>query len=441
MNCFPKTGTIEYIVKSSEFINETIIGYVLNTIFFPKHNNDNKHLLKNALNGELLEGELGNSVYQIGHFQSNDNYGSNIMERADAELDKLFDIKLSYFNKIKMEYNDTKYYGCIPEHKDIIITMLLLQLSNTLKIVADELGMIHGDLKAGNVFFSIKPNYFTINYPLNTTINIKTNIRLKIADYGKSSIIYKGVRFYCEKPSLETIARLANIDDTVLLELNKDEYMVNNFVDSLMSSAVRHRECPYFRSIDLYCVIISLAMQSPIFMDFYKDKRIADALFSTGDLLAKPPNINPEELGSINTTFTILNKKQLKCGAIESCIYKCNADFIRLVSTTKNIDNIFLNHIRILNKIRSYEEPNEYNDDNIIRTEFEEILLLLRELDNREQINNHLTIINNICKKINTVFKEKLKTMQQMNSINREIIIEYLRKIHDKIHQTVQNII
>ena len=448
--CFPNTQTIEYIVKSSEFINETIIGYVLNTIFFPKHISNDQyvysspekqtpqpHELTNILNGELLEDELGNSVYQIGHFQSNDKYGSNIMERADAELDKLFDNKLTYFNKIKMEYNDKKYYGCIPEHKDIIITMLLLQLSNTLKIVADKLGMIHGDLKAGNVFFSIKPSYFTVNYPLNTSINIKTNIRLKIADYGKSSIIYKGVRFYCEKPSLETIARLANIDDTVLLEPNKDEYMVNNFIDSLMSSAVRHRECAYFRSIDLYCVIISLAMQSPIFMYFYKDKGISAALFSTGDPLAKPPNINQEELGSINTAFTILNKKQLKCGAIESCISKCNVDFIKLVSTTKNIDDIFLNYTNILTMIPSYEESNEYNDDNKIRTEFEKILLLLRELDNPEQINNHLAIINNVCKNINTVFEEKLKTVQQIRSINRDIIIEILRKIHNNVQTIV----
>ena len=110
--CFPKTGTIEYIVKSSEFINETIIGYVLNTIFFPKHKDVSFTLgldsIKNALNGELLEGELGNSVYQIGHFQSNDNYGSNIMEQADAELDKLFKGEKSlhtneHFQKIKMD--------------------------------------------------------------------------------------------------------------------------------------------------------------------------------------------------------------------------------------------------------------------------------------------------------------------------------------------------
>ena len=388
-HCFPNIQKINYIVKSSEFINETIIGYVLNTVFFPKHNNNNEHFLKNMLNGELLDDELGNSVYQIGHFQSNDNYGGNIMEKADGELDKLFKTP-EFFEMIVIQNGTHEYSGNNPDHNDIIITMLLLQLSNTLKKVADELGMTHGDLKTGNVFFSIKSNYLKVNYPLSSEMTIKTNIRLKIADYGKSSIIYNHIRFYCKKPVLEKFSGLASIGDTFLLskEHNKYEYIVDNLIDSLMSNALRHHPCPYFRSIDLYCVIISLAMQSPIFMYFYNRYDIGKLLFteidplsllstellankklvndvmhiatlqpyandsnlkdviksiqenkSTFSIHSKDPVIGPvitnlifeciknqiglEAAASINIAFTKLNKKQLKCSAIESCIDKC----------------------------------------------------------------------------------------------------------------------
>lgn len=335
--CFPKTGTIEYIVKSSEFINETIIGYVLNTIFFPKHNDVSLTLgldsINNALNGELLEGELGNSVYQIGHFQSNDNYGSNIMEQADAELDKLFKGEKSlhtneHFQKIKMEYNDKQYFGCNPEHKDIIITMLLLQLSKTLKIVADELGMIHGDLKAGNVFFSIKDNYFTVNYPLNDTIKIKTNIRLKIADYGKSSIIYKGIRFYCDSLGSELTNTAINPAKDANIEVG-DKYSTGfglNIKGVSAAIKLRNLPCPYFRSFDLYCVIVSLAIQSKMFMEFYTDNQINLVLFGYGENI--PFKIQPKmNIASINTAIWILNQSEcnsrFKCNAIEECIEKC----------------------------------------------------------------------------------------------------------------------
>jgi hypothetical protein len=335
-NCFPKTKTIEYIVKSSEFINETIIGYVLNTRFFPKHNESftfGLDSIKNALNGELLEGELGNSVYQIGHFQSNDNYGSNIMEQADAELDKLFKGEKSlhtneHFQKIKMVYNGEKYFGCNPEHKDIIITMLLLQLSNTLKIVADDFGMIHGDLKAGNVFFSIKDNYSTVNYPLNDTIKIKTNIRLKIADYGKSSIIYNGIRFYCD--SLGSGVTNTAIEWAGDTDINVgDKYSTGfglNIKGVSASIKLRHLPCPYFRSFDFYCVIVSLAIQSTMFMKFYTDNQINLVLFGYSENIPFeiPLNMNIE---SINTAIWILNQSKyngrFKCNGIEECIEKC----------------------------------------------------------------------------------------------------------------------
>jgi hypothetical protein len=447
--CFQQTHTINYIIKSSEFINETIIGYVLNTIFFQKHNLKTPQLLEltNILNGELLEGELGNSVYQIGHFQSNDNCGSNIMEKADAVLDKLFNDE-KYFNQIKIEYNGKIYYGCIPTHKDIIITMLLLQLSNTLQIVAEKLGMIHGDLKAGNVFFSIKPNYLTVDYPLNNTIKIKTNIRLKIADYGKSSIIYEGIRFYCDAFGSSLITTHTSARDEKLNENN--EYSLDYGTLSIKVSMpidLRHLPCPYFRSIDLYCVIISLAIQSPIFMNFYMRYDIGKLLFAGKDPLsllsvellanktllkhamdkypnsanfnaaiesiqqnklmfsihAQNPAIGPyiiniameciklyfgsDKVASINTAFKILNKNKLNCLAIELCIDKC----IKIFNYLQHVDTVIHHIDEFILKYRQFifgiepavDIPVQNQEIDTILTQIEQTRILTTKLLDR----------------------------------------------------------
>ena len=444
--CFPHTKDIQYIVKSSEFINETIIGYVLNTIFFPKHINDltsqtnEQQKLDSILKGELLDkDELGNSVYQIGHFQSNDNYGSNIMEKADAELDKLFKGESlhtnEHFKKITMVYKEKKYFGCNPEHKDIIITMLLLQLSNTLKIVADELGMIHGDLKAGNVFFSIKDNYSLFEYPLNDTINIKTNIRLKIADYGKSSIIYKGIRFYCDSVASgvtnTTINWAKDADIT-----NDNKYSTGfgmNILGATAAIKLRLLPCPYFRSFDLYCVIVSLAIQSEMFMQFYIDNQIYRALFvdkgtsresNADSQLAIELSITPVDskmkIESIKTAISILNQSKFngrfKCNGIEECIEKCVHVFDKNVDKYKSLLNKingiivkYREHIIDIENDSAYSPP-EVHTYNTIFNQIDAITNMTKKLQDR--LNNcnyrNLTIesIKFINKELDTIYSD-----------------------------------
>jgi len=354
--CFPKTTEIQYIVKSSEYINETIIGYVLNTIFFPKHNSSSSSSNADAdvskvLDGELFEGELGNSVYQIGHFQSNDNYGANLMEKADGELDELFDDVGTSFNRIQIKYNEKSYCGNEPNHKNIIISMLLLQLSNTLQKVSNELGMTHGDLKAGNVFYSIKDSYMNVNYPLNKDITIRTNIRLKIADYGKSSIIYEGVRFYCGSYKTRFVPELLKYNNYTVDANGYYSYDYSVSKDILPISVkvahqLRHIKCPYFRSFDLYCVMISLAVQCSSFKNFYNEYEIGNILFkyqhatTTGSSntnvddpvqsFGSHPFDKPQSTSFI---FTELNNKKLNCGAIELCIDKYIKIFTDIAST------------------------------------------------------------------------------------------------------------
>jgi hypothetical protein len=353
--CFPKTIEIQYIVKSSEYINETIIGYVLNTIFFPKHNSSNADAdVSKVLDGELFEGELGNSVYQIGHFQSNDNYGANLMEKADGELDELFNDVGTSFYRIQIKYNEKSYCGKEPNHKNIIISMLLLQLSNTLQKVSNELGMTHGDLKAGNVFYSIKDSYMNVDYPLNKDITIRTNIRLKIADYGKSSIIYEGVRFYCGSYKTRFVPELLKYNNYTVDADGYYSYDYSVSTDILPISVkvahqLRHIKCPYFRSFDLYCVMISLAVQCSSFKNFYNEYKIGNILFkyqhatttgSSNTIVDDPvQSFNSHTFDkpqNISFIFTELNNKKLNCGAIELCIDKYIKIFTDIAS--KDID-------------------------------------------------------------------------------------------------------
>ena len=155
----------------------------------------------------------------------------------------------------------------------------------------------------------------------------------------KSSIIYNGIRFYCEKPFVDKLS-VTKLNDNKVLPNN--EYIVDNLSSVFLSTTVRHRKCAYFRSIDLYCVIISLAMQSPIFMEFYKIQGIGKILFSIQDQDPFPTSLKSqqqivhENMGSINIAFEILNKKQLKCGAIELCIAKCIEIFNESTSTSNS---------------------------------------------------------------------------------------------------------
>jgi hypothetical protein len=276
------------------------------------------------------------------------------MEKADGELDELFNDVGTSFYRIQIKYNEKSYCGKEPNHKNIIISMLLLQLSNTLQKVSNELGMTHGDLKAGNVFYSIKDSYMNVDYPLNKDITIRTNIRLKIADYGKSSIIYEGVRFYCGSYKTRFVPELLKYNNYTVDADGYYSYDYSVSTDILPISVkvahqLRHIKCPYFRSFDLYCVMISLAVQCSSFKNFYNEYKIGNILFkyqhatttgSSNTIVDDPvQSFNSHTFDkpqNISFIFTELNNKKLNCGAIELCIDKYIKIFTDIAS--KDID-------------------------------------------------------------------------------------------------------
>ena len=205
---FPKI-----LVGSSEYVNEIIIGYFMNKIFFPSLLDKSKANIKDLCTGRLLSPyDLGYSVFQLGYFQSTkDNNqiqsGYNVMQAADGTIDKIFinmDEKFSIFKRILL-YNN---YNQRITDKDGIICHIMLQIIEVLTILTRYFDFFHGDLKAGNVFFSFNDNYLD-----NTlTDGSKSNIRIKIADYGKSAMSFGNKHFFFEnlKPLLLLIMQPKN---------------------------------------------------------------------------------------------------------------------------------------------------------------------------------------------------------------------------------------
>ena len=329
--CLPGKETIQTVVGNSEYINETIIGYILNFIFFNSYMDDDsplKYNLENLLNGIPNQiGDLGNSVLQMGYFQNeNHSVGYNAMEKATNTIDKLF--SSGDFTKIKFQIN-----GKNISNVENIILMLLQQVNSTLQILKNIYGFNHGDLKAGNIFYKIDDSYLNIDYPLDgynyvktkqSQIKCRTNIRLKIADYGKSSITFNGNRYYCNdmKYKYHKILQIYSSPEKMSFEslTNDNKYLFDFKGPYALEISMRHLVCPYFLSADYYVFIVSWALTSTEFYNFLKNNKILDVIGLQLDEKDLKNHKNPE---SVITAFKILRGRYLKCAAIDESSDYC----------------------------------------------------------------------------------------------------------------------
>ena len=298
-------------IGSSEYVNETIIGFFLNNIFFPDLMSfENKNLDSLCLGKLLNEQNLGYSVFQMGYFQGIENnnlVGYNVMEKADNTLDKLF-VDEFEMNKIRLINKSSNN-----ENK---IRHIILQIVEALEILTSEYDFFHGDLKAGNIFYKFDDDY--LNYPVNGEYS---NIRIKIADYGKSSLSFEDKRYFCRetKAQIVTDTYVAINDITLSMEksiqtetikINGKKYSIHSFeykIDELFK--IRHVGCPTFNSIDFYILIVSLCLQCPIFYDYCLDKEIIKYLF-----LDQIKSISAtKKLASVVTANKILKGKRIIC--------------------------------------------------------------------------------------------------------------------------------
>lgn len=289
--CMPKKITeTNFLCSSSEYINETIIGNILNKIFFPSYYSYQfKYKLDDILIGKpYSSSDFANSVFQLGIFQTdNGNYGFNAMEKADGEIQNLL-LQDDWDKKIILKIGDEEINDI---NKKTV--MIIQQVINILQILKKDYDFNHGDLKAGNVFYKISDKYLDIDYPLkgyeyyksnksnsNKYSPIRTNIRVKIADYGKSSINYNGIRYYCmAKMGLQTVASeydYSKIKDGIFT-IPKTNFFTSYKAD--LNYNLRHNECPFLLSVDFYIFIISMLVQIPKFCNFLFENKLDEILF------------------------------------------------------------------------------------------------------------------------------------------------------------------
>ena len=337
-SCLPQKETIEKIIGSSEFVNETVIGFILNNVFYSSYSGE-KYKINGRLNNIF---DLGNSVFQYGFFQNpTEKIGYNVMEICDNTLDNLFANKSyddSDFSRIILKIDDKIYTS---KTNETAITMMILQQINVLLMILKKLfSFNHGDLKGGNIFYKIDTQYLETDYPLDgfdlfnntnssisNTSNLKcrTNIRIKIADYGKASITYMKNHFYCNDTKLKFSANRFtefDIDPTkktieTFSPIEGGKYLFDSNLPLFgIDLSLRHMACPYFLSADYYILLTSLSLTSNYFDSFLRTNKIYDLLDVEFDRVSKKPE-------SVVSAIKKLKGKYLKCSAIEDSYNFC----------------------------------------------------------------------------------------------------------------------
>jgi hypothetical protein len=250
------------------------------------------------------------------------------MEKADNTLDKLFldiDNENSEFSKIKLRFHNNENFVF---NSNLIIKHIILQIVSALDILTSEYDFFHGDLKAGNIFYKIDDDY------LNNLVNDGySNIRIKIADYGKCSMTFDDKRYFCREAKAQYIVDtyVAIRDVTSLMEdsiqvktlsIDNKKYPIHTFEYKIHKLfEIRHVGCPTFNSIDFYILIVSLCFQCPIFHEFCQDSGIIDSLF-----LGKIKTITTSSTNkaSVVPANSFLKGKRLICEAFQIVVQLMN---------------------------------------------------------------------------------------------------------------------
>lgn len=231
---------------------------------------------------QIFKKNILNYVYQYDAFycsstqkNNNDKYtGFNIMDIANygdlADVVRNPSINFSYTDIMDM-------------FKQILLPLSILKCA--------KYGFIHGDFKLNNIFVGRKDNKFVY----------------LLADFDKSSIFWKGIRFFnndfgiCKLP--------IKIYNGTKVNLNKFGSPYYTF-DSLaigydIQCYSMHSEIPIFMSYDLYTLIISLLREPTIYETLYFtknadgkingdefDTKVLNVLFFEDDLVKFKKNMN-----------------------------------------------------------------------------------------------------------------------------------------------------
>ena len=252
---------VDFIIGTSEFINETIIGFFLD--YFISSSN-------------IIQ--TTSYVKQYDAFIVNKK-SCNVMELADKG-------DLSDFSKKFPEFlvNNTL--------NENVVIHIFIQLFSLLHFLQSNFNYTHNDLKADNIFVSSQP--FSGMYQ-NTTLP-SSPFTVKLADYGKNAFTINGVKYFTIHTGAKGFVSkvYSNMHKTNIKKITSGKH-VDGFYFELPNSITaqelgvyllsRHSGLPYMAELDTYSLIISLYLtpgfhmlfqQSSFFSEFWNNLWISD---------------------------------------------------------------------------------------------------------------------------------------------------------------------
>lgn len=217
------------------------------------------HMILNMILGDCM-----NYVYQYDAFICNSNEGYNIMDIASKS-------DMSAYIRNTEWTDDDLIKICNDSIEQLLPVLHFLK--------QDAIGFCHNDLKARNVFVHEEDG----------------KVYYRLADFDKSSITFRGVRFYnylseaCIKNHVTEFSPIAALKSSVLAS-------VVGFAGATTNISLMFNPYGYYLSHDLYTFIISLAFEPKIHPLLKNPKYKNSLFFKCLDMFGRPNPVKFEDL-------------------------------------------------------------------------------------------------------------------------------------------------
>lgn len=326
--CLSKTNLYDMsFIKSDEFTNETLVGYILNgkikdtdPQFFVKHYQG--YICQNI--GDINKGSLLNRKI----FSEGDKLGVNIMEYCDLGMVSTI-AQHRYFKQFMAKYH-VNHLGTasVKELFNVdLIKCILTQIVVGLDVMQTRCGFTSGDLKAGNVF--IKSDPVDVEY---RGIRIEAPFSCKIADYGKSSAQITqrdghAVRFYTDNKWANIYLTLHPFENEFYLS-EGELYYRPDLLPTQMYTRTRHMGIPYYQSFDYYTFLVSFLTIPEVYYTFFSNVELMQIFWYTAFDESTANSVRKEIYRHVvdgtgakyADALSIIRTSALKCDAIELVI-------------------------------------------------------------------------------------------------------------------------
>ena len=247
---------VDFLIGSSEFINETIIGFFLD------------HFISSS---EIIHTNAYVKQYDAFIVKKK---SCNVMEIADKG--DLSDFYRSFPNYV--------FNNMIKEN---VVINMFIQIFSVLHFLQTNFNYTHNDLKVDNIFVSNQP--FSGMYQ-DTTLP-SAPFTVKLADYGKNALTINGVKYFTIHTGVKGFVSkvYSNMANTDIKKITSGKHS-NEFYFELphsftaqelgVYSIARHSGLPYMSELDTYSLLISIYLtpgfhmlfqNSPFFIGFWNN--------------------------------------------------------------------------------------------------------------------------------------------------------------------------